>query len=524
MRSYLSILGLLASTAGVNAQHIEPVMIPIVNAESGINIQMGKYEVTVEEYKRFIASTGYEVPKKCMLFSPSSWPDPETPANWDHPELVANSFNPVSCIGVKGAKAYARWLSEVTGKPYRLPQLHEWQYAASKGKHSRFDFGEDYSQTEICKYENTEDFASVAGILRDHGHRYDISAQCNDGAVYQTVVGMYRPNSLGLFDMMGNVRELQESCVKWDNDQSENCLEYDVAGEAWHWQARGVKVPDTILADFYGSIEGFRLVLDSTERYPISKQTEIFLQELDVAQKKARKTHEQMMTLPNAPKHVTGTIVSDTQTRIEWQETQPEAEHYSVYRSYLDPNGEHSRDWQKVADKIKTNFYVDNLAGNGFVSYKVYAINNQGESPASRQAQLGNAPVFLVDQKIEAEQYFAEKFTWIQDKDDASAVGFMHNPKHYVTGQFPFLPAWLKFAFTSKKSGTGMIEVRVRGEDGATFEIWQGHHLVARISLSNQEGFANIRQKASWIEGDYPLEIRAANQKWFMLDWLILKP
>jgi formylglycine-generating enzyme required for sulfatase activity len=260
-----SLFILVSTVANADIKPIEPVLVPISSKTNNIDIYMGKYEVTVAEFTKFVKATGHHIPKNCLHFSSTSWPSPDNLGSWDAPELIKEPHRPVVCVGTKGAMAYAKWVSEATGKTYRLPERHEWIYAASGGKNSRFPFGEDYSQKQICDYENIEDFASIAGIKRDHNWRYKYSASCSDGAVYHTVVGMYRPNNFGLHDMIGNVKELMMTCHKREESDQTNCIQYSVAGESWHWQARDRDTADWVAHDFQGSMEGFRLVLDSNE-------------------------------------------------------------------------------------------------------------------------------------------------------------------------------------------------------------------------------------------------------------------
>ncbi|WDE00832.1 formylglycine-generating enzyme family protein [Thalassomonas actiniarum] len=511
---------LLASTA-VNADTapIEPVLVPLKNAADKIDIQMGKYEVTVAEFSRFIKATGYQVPQKCMLFSSSKWPSPENPGKWDEPELISDPYRPVVCVGTLGAMAYTEWLAKTTGKPYRLAELNEWRYAASEGKKSRFAFGEDYHQKQICDYENVEDYANVAGLKRDHQVRYDSSANCNDGAVYHTVVGMYRANKFGLHDMMGNVKELLQTCLKNDEKAPGGCAEYAVAGEAWHWQARGVNNPDWIAADFYGSIEGFRLVLDSKETQAQSASTASFIKDLAKAQQKAQKSHQRLKSLPLSPTGLTANLLKNNQVELNWLPVTGNDISYSIYRSYLDPEGKVSRKPQKIAEGVKQASFIDQLTGKGPASYTVFANSSAGESMASNEASAGVHKAFKPGERIQAEHYQAKRHTWVRDNKQEQSVGLSDNENHYATGQKPFLPAWLKFNFNSDYTGQGTLKMRLRSQDGASFEIWQGHHLVARLTGGKSDAFSEITADVSLIASQQPLEIRAANQSWLLIDW-----
>jgi energy-coupling factor transporter ATP-binding protein EcfA2 len=70
---------------------------------------IGKYEVTFQEYDRYVVLTGGRLPGD---------------------ELWGRKRRPVINVSWDEAVAYAKWLSDATGKRYRLPTEWEWEYAA----------------------------------------------------------------------------------------------------------------------------------------------------------------------------------------------------------------------------------------------------------------------------------------------------------------------------------------------------------------------------------------------------------
>ncbi len=88
------------------------------------------------------------------------------------------------------AKAYCAWLSQQTGKTYRLPSESEWEYAARGGNRSKG-----------YKYAGSNNIDKVAW------YGYEKSGK----QTHQ--VGTKQPNELGLYDMSGNVSEWCED--KW---------------------------------------------------------------------------------------------------------------------------------------------------------------------------------------------------------------------------------------------------------------------------------------------------------------------
>lgn len=85
---------------------------------------MGKYEVTVSEFRKFIEATGYEGPKTSRQ-KMDGWFLMWTKGNWETNRFNTSEFQPVVCIDWRTANAYANWQAEETGRPYRLPSEAE---------------------------------------------------------------------------------------------------------------------------------------------------------------------------------------------------------------------------------------------------------------------------------------------------------------------------------------------------------------------------------------------------------------
>ena len=149
---------------------------------------MGKYEVTFEDYDRFAKATERALPKD---------------RDW------GRTRRPVINVSWDEARAYAAWLAEQTGKPYRLPTEAEWEYAARAGTATPFFTG-DCISTDQANYDGNSDYngcGAKTGVYRK-----------------QTLpVGELVANDWGLYDMAGNVWEW--TCSAYDGDYGGSELE-----------------------------------------------------------------------------------------------------------------------------------------------------------------------------------------------------------------------------------------------------------------------------------------------------------
>ncbi|MGZ5436011.1 MAG: formylglycine-generating enzyme family protein [Pyrinomonadaceae bacterium] len=102
---------------------------------------IGKYEVTNQEYKEFVVTTGHRNPGIEGLSTGYDWENGSYPSNL--------ATHPVVLISRVDAEQYCQWLSKRTGKRYRLPTDEEWEKAASWDEVNkvkrRYPWGNEYN-------------------------------------------------------------------------------------------------------------------------------------------------------------------------------------------------------------------------------------------------------------------------------------------------------------------------------------------------------------------------------------------
>ena len=158
-------------------------------------IAMGQYPVTFADYDRYVSAMGAERPTDedsgfvKTLFERQT----ERPAD----EGWGRGKRPVINVNWHEAKAYALWLSEQTGKRYRLPSESEWEYAARAGTETAYSWGDEINCSQAR-----------------YGRR--AGGECSNSGDGPVPVGSFEPNPFGLYDLHGNVWEWVED--GWHNN------------------------------------------------------------------------------------------------------------------------------------------------------------------------------------------------------------------------------------------------------------------------------------------------------------------
>ncbi|WP_430390343.1 SUMF1/EgtB/PvdO family nonheme iron enzyme [Dyella sp. 20L07] len=198
---------------------------------------LARTSVTVGEFRDFVRASGY-VPDSVKLGGASVYDEgtgamrDDVNATWqsDYAGRNADGRLPVVNISWNDAKAYADWLSQRTGKVYRLPSEAEFEYALRGGTTSRYWWGDGVPTAKVENLTGSSDRSPS-------GRRWSNAfAGYRDGYWGPAPVMSFAPNPFGLYDIDGNVSEWVQDC--WHDSY----LRAPRDGSAWVNPGCGVRV------------------------------------------------------------------------------------------------------------------------------------------------------------------------------------------------------------------------------------------------------------------------------------------
>ena len=215
---------------------------PVHEVTIAVPFAIGRHEVTVSEFGRFVDETEYLAGSSCYTYEDGKAAY-RAGRGWRDPGYGQSGRHPVGCMSWDDAQAYAAWLSRETGEEYRLPSESEWEYAARSGTLTARPWGE--GESGQCRHANGGD----ASFKERYPNWSFPVASCRDGHVHAALVGSFAANGWGLHDMLGNVWEWTEDCWNggYEGAPSDGsawkygeCSRRVLRGGSWYYGSPGI--------------------------------------------------------------------------------------------------------------------------------------------------------------------------------------------------------------------------------------------------------------------------------------------
>ncbi|GGD71378.1 formylglycine-generating enzyme family protein [Lacimicrobium alkaliphilum] len=221
----------MGDISGTGLENERPVETQTLDNSFGI----GETEITVADFRSFVEETSYvtdaEKDKGCAYYDQGA-PVWQEQLNWRTPGYANSDKHPVVCISQRDAQAYVNWLTEASGKKYRLPTEIEWEYAARGGTETDYWWGDSVGTGNAnCGWCGSQ-WSNIAAAP----------------------ISSFDRNKFGLFDTVGNVWE-------WTINSSAGNGAV-VRGGAWNFAPRLARVSTRMELDpeFRANYIGLRVV------------------------------------------------------------------------------------------------------------------------------------------------------------------------------------------------------------------------------------------------------------------------
>jgi formylglycine-generating enzyme required for sulfatase activity len=204
---------------------------------------IARSEVTVGEFGRFVAATGFRthatrVGHSIVYDEKGGVLSEHEGVDWrrDHVGRIASAALPVVHVTLDDARAYARWLSAQARAKYRLPSEAEFEYVLRAGAKTRYPWGATAPRRVVGNLPGDGD---LSRSMRRWGNAIP---GYRDAFWGPSPVRNFAPERFGTFDMIGNVSEWTLDCwhegyqrapadgSAWVNP---GCPQHVVRGASW---------------------------------------------------------------------------------------------------------------------------------------------------------------------------------------------------------------------------------------------------------------------------------------------------
>jgi hypothetical protein len=443
---------------------------------------------------------------------------------------------------LQDANAYADWLSDKTGIQYRLPTEQEWEYAAKANTTSRFFWGDDTTMTQACLYGNFADQSGEYIASKQYGASYVgflEYANCDDGEAYNSIVGLYRPNPFGLYDMVGNVSQLLNTCYYADGYKLRTKDEMDLSkcefiahrGSTWHYPPQPLATRGRTKQTWApGALDGFRLAKnDHSDKVSVSTKT--FETALKSAQKQRIATRPK---LPSAPKSLQLVKLKDNNTSntytLSWQPSNdPRVEGYEIYQS-ISPHahlnaGFYQDYYQKVQTVNATQNSIKLSLPDEGGSFRVVTKTSKLTSLPSLPAVIAKSKMVDIPGRINMQDTLALEnvlLKYREAKEDKPELFYLSK---LTTGpEQPLVTS--TFNINVKSSGWYHLNYRGNSFHSRTFfKLWQNNTLVGEINHDrNIDDKSSNRHKVFLEQGTHTMQLSFMHEgfDYWSMTWLEL--